>query len=61
MASYDYKCPECENIFEEKHSMLQDPKIFCKKCDVQCSKHISIVHVDSYWEGAGWEDIKFRK
>lgn len=61
MATYDYKCPECENIFEEKHSMLLDPDIRCKKCGVTCKKHISVVHVDNYWEGAEWEDIKYRK
>lgn len=60
MATYDYKCLQCESIQEEKHGMLVDPVILCKECGEVCAKHISIVHVDNYWDGAGWEEIKFR-
>jgi putative FmdB family regulatory protein len=61
MATYDYKCTVCGEIHEEKHSMLQDPAISCPECGESCSKHISVVHIDNFWDGAGWEDIKFRK
>jgi len=32
MASYDYRCPECEDTEEEVHGMTEEPEIICEKC-----------------------------
>ena len=33
MPTYDYKCPSCNTIREEVHSMKEYPIFTCEKCD----------------------------
>lgn len=33
MARYDYKCRDCEEVFEESHPIDESPKILCPKCE----------------------------
>lgn len=32
MAVYDYRCKECGNVQEERHSVKDDPTIVCLTC-----------------------------
>ncbi len=32
MTTYEYKCEECGYIFEVRHSMNENPLIFCPEC-----------------------------
>ncbi|MFA6438154.1 MAG: zinc ribbon domain-containing protein [Bacteriovoracaceae bacterium] len=32
MPTYDYKCSECEHLFETMHSMKDDPLTKCPEC-----------------------------
>ena len=40
MPSYDYKCPECGNIVEKLHGMLENPIVLCKTCGKVMTKQI---------------------
>jgi putative FmdB family regulatory protein len=33
MPTYVYKCKKCENVWEEVHSITDDPEIQCASCD----------------------------
>ena len=41
MPTYDYKCNDCEHIFEEFHKITEDPEIFCPKCGAKSRRLIS--------------------
>ena len=41
MARYDYKCSECEHVFEVQHSIHDEPKVKCEKCKKLCIRQIS--------------------
>jgi putative FmdB family regulatory protein len=30
--TYEYKCEQCGNIFEVRHSMNENPGVLCPKC-----------------------------
>lgn len=32
MARYDYRCTNCDTVFEVEHGMLEHPKIVCPNC-----------------------------
>lgn len=38
MARYDYKCPNCKNIQEVIHSVLEEIDVECVDCDTKCHK-----------------------
>ena len=40
MPHYYYKCPKCENIQEEFHSIKKNPRILCKNCNVKMNRII---------------------
>lgn len=40
MARYDYKCQSCSHIFEVVHSINEDPKVKCEKCNKICKRQI---------------------
>ena len=41
MPTYEYKCKKCGYIFEVKHSMNEDPLLFCPECKSQAQKVIT--------------------
>lgn len=41
MPTYDYQCPECQNIQEELHSIEAKVEIKCNKCQAVCKKIFS--------------------
>jgi len=41
MPTYDYKCPQCEAIEEQTHSIKEDPVYHCTKCGVEMKKMFS--------------------
>ena len=40
MPTYDYKCPVCDHVQEEFHSMSKNPKIRCAECSSVMEKQI---------------------
>ena len=40
MPRYDYKCRSCSYTFEVVHSIKEDPKIKCKKCNKICERQL---------------------
>lgn len=38
---YDYECPSCKRVQEEEHSMRENPKIKCQKCQTIMSRIIT--------------------
>lgn len=41
MPTYDYKCNDCGNVFEEFHSITLNPHILCPKCGGHTRRLIS--------------------
>jgi putative FmdB family regulatory protein len=41
MPTYEYKCPDCEDIIEVNHSMNEKKDIDCKQCNTRTTKIIS--------------------
>ena len=33
MPTYEYRCPACEHVQEEIHSIKATPEVFCQNCD----------------------------
>lgn len=56
MARYDYKCRECETVFEEEHSVNESPEVKCPSC----SGTDTFKYMGNYdtmtvrFKGAGW-------
>lgn len=38
MPRYDYRCPACEAVREEIHSLLLDPEFTCETCAVRLQR-----------------------
>lgn len=55
MPRYDYKCLQCEHLYEIEHKITEDPEIMCPKCNFICKRQISKnvafeTPVDVEWE-----------
>lgn len=42
MTRYDYKCPSCERVEEQVHSMKDAPEFKCSKCGLVMERQISL-------------------
>lgn len=42
MATYEYKCANCNSVEEHMHSMKENPKIKCSECGESMSRMISL-------------------
>jgi len=42
LTTYDYKCPECEQVEEIRHSIHKNPKYKCSNCETQMERQISM-------------------
>ena len=40
MPTYDYKCPDCGELVEKLHGMLETPIVLCKTCGKVMVKQI---------------------
>lgn len=40
MALYDYECPRCHHVAEQRHSMHETPKIPCPLCKERMTRVI---------------------
>lgn len=38
MATYDYGCTKCENVFEVVHGMTETPEVKCPECNAEATK-----------------------
>ncbi|MDP1712582.1 MAG: zinc ribbon domain-containing protein [Candidatus Nanopelagicaceae bacterium] len=54
---YDYKCSECDFVFEVQHGMKESPGVLCGKCGKKCEKVFN-TSFTSYTKGYGWFDKK---
>jgi len=55
---YDYKCKDCENIFEVTHGMKEKPKVKCPKCN-SFKTEIAFTSVATFYiRGNGYLDKK---
>lgn len=41
MARYDYKCTDCDTVFEVEHPMSEHPLIHCPKCGAKAERVFS--------------------
>lgn len=58
MASYDYSCNTCDEIFELSRSMKENVSVAeCPKCNKECKQVILKARsFDSYFEGSVKEE-----
>lgn len=66
MATYDYKCEDCDTIREVGHSMMEQPLVHCRKCLGVMHKHFTADSCNIQKHGDGktmthWEEVKYRK
>lgn len=53
MPVYDYKCKECEHVWEENHSMNDPDILVCPKCGKESAK--KLISLGSFiLQGGGW-------
>ena len=38
MARYDYRCPQCDKVFEVSHGMREHPVVTCPDCGATCAR-----------------------
>ncbi|MDH5716091.1 MAG: zinc ribbon domain-containing protein [Spirochaetia bacterium] len=60
MPTYDYKCKKCENVFEKFHSMTENPKVLCSKCDSPAEKQIG-AGSGIVFKGSGFYTTDYKK
>ena len=52
---YDYKCKDCEVIFETNHEILEKPTIVCPKCESKNTfKYLGNVTPIHFQQGHAW-------
>lgn len=56
MPAYNYKCSECDLIFEVIHKMNESPQIKCQECGLICQKTLEGVNITTYTRGYGYCD-----
>jgi len=54
MALYDYKCTECGNEQEERHSMNDTPELTCSKCGDKSLRKMIPKSLNFVLKGASW-------
>ncbi len=59
MARYDYKCPQCETVFEVEHPMSERPTITCPTCGEVAQRVFSATGI--HFEGHGFYNTDRRK
>ena len=52
MARYDYKCPECDIVFEVEHPMSERPEVLCPTCGKKASQVFGNYSVE--FKGSGF-------
>lgn len=59
MARYDYKCPQCNEVFEVEHPMSEKPTITCPTCGEVAQRVFSTSGI--VFEGHGFYNTDQRK
>ena len=64
MATYDYRCPQCENEEQVTHSMKENPSVSCSECDTimqkMIPKTINFVLKGASWSGKNAKENSYR-
>lgn len=60
MPTYDYKCKNCEKVFETFHGISENPQIFCPSCGSQARKIVSL-HSGLIFKGSGFYITDYKK
>ena len=60
MPTYDYRCFECENLFEIFHGMNESPSVACPDCNGE-SKKIFSPGAGIVFKGAGFYVNDYKK
>jgi len=66
MATYNYKCPECEHEQEAIHGMNEEPKIVCDECGFEglvkkIPKSFNFVLKGANWSGKNNKEKSYRQ
>jgi putative FmdB family regulatory protein len=54
MPTYQYKCKECGNVFEEFQRITEDPLTFCPKCGKQSLARVLGTGSGVIFKGSGF-------
>ena len=58
MARYDYKCPNCNKVFEVEHPMSERPRVTCPDCGTEAQRVFSATGI--HFEGHGFYNTDAR-
>ncbi|MBH38185.1 FmdB family transcriptional regulator [bacterium] len=54
MPLYDYKCNDCNDVFEVTHSIMEDPSISCPSCQSGLVTRLISRNVGIAFKGSGF-------
>ena len=60
MPTYDYKCPDCETVFEVFQRMKDAPKAKCPKCGAKAERQLSGGH-GLVFKGSGFYETDYKR
>ncbi len=60
MPTYDYKCPECGEVFEKFHGINEEPQISCPSCNTIATKQIGM-GAGIVYKGSGFYTTDYKK
>lgn len=58
---YDYRCSDCESVFETSHAMDKKPRVKCPECGSLKTEVAFLTTPTSYIKGNGYLDVKGRR
>ena len=54
MPTYDYKCNDCDDVFEVTHSIMEEPSISCPSCQSNLVIRLISRNVGISFKGSGF-------
>jgi len=61
MPTYDYKCLECEAVFEAFHGMNESPKLECNQCSSLNTQKKIGMGAGVHFKGSGFYVTDYKK
>ena len=60
MPTYEYKCPQCETVFEVVQKMKDKPVAKCPKCRAKAERQMSGGH-GIHFKGTGFYETDYKR
>ncbi|MES0488527.1 MAG: FmdB family zinc ribbon protein [Leptospirales bacterium] len=59
MPTYDYKCSECDSVFEKFHGINDSPNVECPECSSSAKKQIGM-GAGIHFKGSGFYTTDYK-